>query len=92
MYNPIKERRNKMEHIAEAIAYIKEHRTWTAAEEMTAWQDVSIQRCTLRDARGGDKIADEIHDLLEEYGEEHDLPEGWWLEFGDEGEIWLFVE
>lgn len=26
---------------------------------------------------------DEIHDLLEERGEEHDLPEGWWANEAD---------
>ena len=26
---------------------------------------------------------DEITDLLEEYGQDNDLPEGWWCEHGD---------
>lgn len=28
-----------------------------------------------------------IYDLLEEYGEDNDLPEGWWLEQGDIDDI-----
>lgn len=28
-------------------------------------------------------LADMIYDLMEEYGEDNDLPEGWWLEYGD---------
>ena len=28
-------------------------------------------------------LADDIADLLEEYGEDNGLPEGWWLEYGD---------
>lgn len=26
---------------------------------------------------------EEIVDALEEYGQDNDLPEGWWLEYGD---------
>lgn len=29
-----------------------------------------------------DKV-DEIIDTLEEYGEENDMPEGWWMDYGD---------
>ena len=31
--------------------------------------------------------ADEITDLLEEYGEGNGLPEGWWSEYGDIDDI-----
>lgn len=31
--------------------------------------------------------ADDITDLLEEYGQDNDLPEGWWLEYGDIDDI-----
>lgn len=31
--------------------------------------------------------SDAIVDLLEEYGEENDLPEGWWCEYGDIDDI-----
>ena len=31
--------------------------------------------------------ADEIADALEEYGQDNDLPEGWWCEYGDINEI-----
>lgn len=32
-------------------------------------------------------LADDISDLLEEYGEDNDLPEGWWCEYGDIDDI-----
>lgn len=32
-------------------------------------------------------FTDLIYDLLEEYGEDNDLPEGWWLEYGDIDDI-----
>lgn len=31
--------------------------------------------------------ADDIADLLEEYGQDNDLPEGWWCEYGDIDDI-----
>lgn len=37
----------------------------------------------------GDEIVNKICDLLEEYGHDNDLPEGWWLDYGDE-EKWIF--
>lgn len=32
-------------------------------------------------------LADDISDLLEEYGEDNDLPEGWWCVYGDIDDI-----
>ncbi len=32
-------------------------------------------------------LSDEIHDLMEEYSEDNDLNEGWWLEEVDEDDI-----
>lgn len=32
-------------------------------------------------------LLSEIYDLMEEYGADNDLPEGWWLEEMDEEEI-----
>ena len=28
-----------------------------------------------------------IYDLMEEYGADNDLPEGWWLNYGDESDV-----
>lgn len=32
-------------------------------------------------------FAEDVQDLLEEYGEDNDLPEGWWCEYGDIDDI-----
>lgn len=32
-------------------------------------------------------FADDVQDLLEEYGDDNGLPEGWWLEYGDIDDI-----
>ena len=36
-------------------------------------------------------FTDLICDLLEEYGEDNDLPEGWWLEYGDIDDILTMI-
>ena len=30
-----------------------------------------------------------ISDLMDEYGADNDLPEGWWLDEGDEDDIFM---
>lgn len=32
-------------------------------------------------------LSDDIVDLLEEYGQDNDLPENWWCEYGDIDDI-----
>ena len=34
-------------------------------------------------------IADEINDLMEEYGQDNDLPEGWWFDLADTDEVFI---
>lgn len=34
----------------------------------------------------------EVYDLMEEYGAENDLPEGWWLEYGEPEDILARLE
>lgn len=33
------------------------------------------------------EVLTELADLMEEYGENNDLPEGWWYEYGEEEDI-----
>lgn len=35
-------------------------------------------------------VLDKIFDLLEEYGEDNDLPEGWWQDEGSIEEDWFY--
>lgn len=35
-------------------------------------------------------LCDKIHDLMEQYGEDNDLSEGWWLEYVGEEDSVLF--
>ena len=74
-------------HFEQAIQYVRDNKTWTDAEETVALQHIDHYRCPLQQASSN--IASEISGLMEEYGEEHDLPEDWWREFGDEDEVFF---
>lgn len=37
-------------------------------------------------------ICDEIYDCMEQYGEDNDLPEGWWMEYGDIDDIFVMLQ
>lgn len=38
------------------------------------------------------EISDKIADLLEEYGEDNGLPEGWHLDYGDIEDFFMEIE
>lgn len=76
-----------MNHIDKALQYIRDNKTWSDEEEKVALQRINHYRCNIDFA--SPSIRDEIHDLMEEYGEDNDLEEGWWLEFGDEDDIFF---
>jgi hypothetical protein len=70
-------------HIEKALDYVRKY------------VDMSyIKRCIVRAMEQGCPFSisfptstDEITDLLEEYGQDNDLPEGWWCEYGDIDDI-----
>lgn len=35
---------------------------------------------------------DEIYDCMEQYGEDNDLPEGWWMGYGDIDDIFVMLQ
>lgn len=74
-------------HFEQALEYVRKNRTWSEAEEAVALERINHFRCGIQQASSS--ISEEIHDLMEEYGEEHDLPEGWWNEIGDEDEVFM---
>lgn len=69
----------------EALDYVREHLKADGVAEIRAQVDRSYRYhmnpsdCVTKDT--------EVIDLLEEYGEENDLPEGWWMEQGDIDDI-----
>lgn len=74
-----------MTTLEKAIQYVREHKTWTDAEYEVAIDCIDKQRIPLEDA--SEKIFNGIHDLMEEWSESHDMPEGWWYYETDEEDI-----
>lgn len=72
-----------MEHLEKALEYIRnnvdmDYINFCICEAME-------MRCAFSLAYP--LLADDISDLLEEYGEDNDLPECWWCEYGDLDDI-----
>ena len=74
-----------MTQFEKAIKYVRKNATWTDAELQAARDKTYRYHYGIQQA--DPSIADDICDLMEEYGEDHDLPEGWWLEYGDEDDV-----
>lgn len=71
----------------QAIKYVRENKTWTAAEERVALDNIDHMRCSLQEA--SDKIYCDIHDLMEEWSEANDMSEGWWYYEANEDDIFF---
>ena len=71
--------------LEEAIQYVRDNATWTEAEFEAARDKVERYRCGI--AHADSYISDAIYDLMEEFGEDNDLPEGWFLDVADEDDI-----
>lgn len=67
-------------HFEKAIQYVRENKDWSEAEEQVALDQISKMRYPLNMTSTGSHICDNIRDLMDEYGEENDLTEGWWDE------------
>lgn len=76
--------------IQEAIEYVKANKTWSEAEEAVALERINRLRCDLRWA--SDKIYDAIYDLMEEFGDNEGLPEGWWMYEISEDDVFFALE
>lgn len=72
----------------DAIRYVRNNKTWSDEEESAALTRIDEERCSLLHASY--HIADEIHELLEQFTEENDLPEGWWYDWFDEDDIIIY--
>jgi len=75
------------EHFEKAIQYVRENASWSKACEEYALEIIGKYRCPIDQASS--EIAEEIRDLMEEYGVANDLPDGWWYEFGDEDSVFF---
>lgn len=69
--------------VKDALAYVRANVDMYDVER--AMTIIDHQRCPLYQA---DPTLDcQIYDLMEEYGQDNDLPEGWWMSEIDEDEI-----
>ena len=39
-----------------------------------------------------EEILDDIHDCMEQFGQDNDLPEGWWMSYGDIHDIFVMLQ
>lgn len=72
-----------MNHIRRAINYVKAHIETERVEIAVNYMGLHRSPLYVEDC----VLCDTIHDLMEEYGEENDLAEGWWLNELSEDEI-----
>lgn len=70
-----------------AMQYIRNNKTWSDEEEQRALTLIDRRRCSIEYA--DHRIAAEINDLLDEFGTENGLQEGWWLDDMDVDEVFL---
>lgn len=72
-----------MNDFQKAIQYVKENVDRIDIEH--ALHHMDKYRCPLRMV--DESLSMKIYDLMEEYGADYDLPEGWWLDECDEEDI-----
>lgn len=74
--------------LREALDYVRENMDTDDMVIIRAQIDKNYS-CHMNPAAGIDNTR--VTDLLEEYGDEHDLPEGWWTELGEMDDILLML-
>lgn len=65
-------------HLNAALEFVRDNKSWTKFEEASAIEDMVRYRCPIEYA--DDDISNAISALMDEYGREIGLPEGWWEE------------
>ena len=65
-------------HFEKALEYVRKNHSWTQTDEAKALEDMVRYRSPIEFT--DDDISDEIIELMERYGLENDLPEGWWID------------
>ena len=70
--------------LKKAIAYVKENLEEYELAELNAQMEEAYAMHLMPDVTCN---YDKVIDLLEEYGEDNELGEGWWEEYGDINDI-----
>ncbi len=66
-------------HLAKAIDYVRRNKSWSKSHENYVLEQISWYRCPVDLV--SEEIDEEISDLMNEYGEENNLPEDWWCSY-----------
>lgn len=74
-------------HLDKALEYVRANKTWSDEEEKEALAHIDLYRCPIN--RASAEIADEITDLLNEYGDENGLPTDWWTNETDVDDVFF---
>ena len=74
-------------HLDLAIQYVRDNADWSKACEEYALENIGERRCSIEQA--SDEISNKIRDLMDEYGEAHNLPEDWWHEYCNVDDIFF---
>lgn len=77
-------------HLKEALKYVRENKKWSNAEEEVALEKIGNMRLNIHEA--APDISNNIAELMDEYGQNEDLEEDWWREFGDEDDIFFMLD
>ena len=77
------------QHLAKAIEYVRQNRTWDDLDEAVALRRINELRCSLDFADA--ELSNKIADLLDEYGQENCLPEDWWRDITDTDEVFFEI-
>lgn len=72
-------------HFKKAIEFVKDNHQWSDEYARRALEIMDEKRLPI--SLVSDEITCEIEDLMEEYGFDNDLPEGWWYHYGDEDDV-----
>ena len=73
---------NLQKHLEKAMAFVRKNRSWGEAEEEMALHRVNVLRCSIMYA--SPVISSSIRDLMNEYGEDNNLPDEWWDEWTED--------
>lgn len=74
----------RTEHFEAALDYVRKN---ILMDEVKKAQDAVTFSENISEEYYDEVLWDTAHDLMEEYSDEHNLPEGWWENFGTITEI-----
>ena len=75
-YFAVNNKKNLNDMFEKALQYIRDNHEWSDASQAHALEMIDKMRCPIEQASY--EIEEEICDLMDSFGYENDLPDGWW--------------